>query len=127
MSMIESIGDLPDGVLGFHMHGRIEKADYTDVLLPALHAEIGAERPIRILVRFGPDLEGFEPAALWEDLKAGVSNELRHRDSWKRMALVTDLDWVTRAASLFGWAAPGDLKLFRPAEEPAAAEWVAGG
>lgn len=124
--MIEAVADLPDGTLGFHMHGRIEKADYTDVLLPALNTEIDAKRPIRILVRFGPDLGGFEPAAIWADVKASVSNELRHRDSWRRIALVTDLDWVTRAASLFGWMAPGELKLFKLDDEPAAARWVAG-
>ncbi len=125
--MIEAIDDLPAGVLGFHMHGRIEKADYTDVLLPALHGEVAAKRPLRVLIRFGPDLEGFEPAALWEDAKAGISMEIRERGAWKRMALVTDIDWVARAASLFGWMTPGELKVFNSSEETGAGSWVSEG
>lgn len=125
--MIEPFEGLPDGVLAFHMHGRIEKADYTDVLLPAIHREVAAKRPLRILIRFGPDLEGFEPSALWEDAKAGVSAEVRDRAAWKRLALVTEIDWVRRAASLFGWMAPGELKVFGEAEEAEASAWVAVG
>jgi hypothetical protein len=34
--------------------------------------------------------EGISPAATWQDLKLG-GEHLRH---WKRIALVTDLDWM---------------------------------
>ena len=42
------------------------------------------------------------------------------------MALVTDKDWVRHGASAFGWLAPGELRLFDPAERDAARAWLAG-
>jgi SpoIIAA-like len=58
--------------------------------------------------------------ALLQDVKAAGSIGLKHRSSWKRMALVTDKDWVKHGASAFGWLAPGELRLFEPLERVAA-------
>jgi hypothetical protein len=38
-------------------------------------------------------------------MKAAGSVGLKHRSSWQRMALVTDIDWVKYGASAFGWLA----------------------
>ena len=46
------------------------------------------------------------PGAAWDDLKMGFKN-LR---KWKRIALVTDLDWMITVTSLFGWMTPGELE-----------------
>jgi hypothetical protein len=48
-----------------------------------------------------------------------------HRSSWRRMALVTDKDWVRHGASAFGWLAPGELRLFEPPERDTARAWLA--
>ena len=49
---------------------------------------------------------------------------LKHRSSWKRMALVTDKDWVKHGATAFGCLAPGELRLFEPFERDAARAWL---
>ena len=33
-------------------------------------------------------------------------------EAWRRMALVTDVEWIAKSVALFGWMAPGELKLF---------------
>jgi hypothetical protein len=38
------------------------------------------------------------PAAVHEDLKLGVE----HLRAWKRVALVTDIEWMTHLTALFG-------------------------
>ena len=40
-------------------------------------------------------------------------------------ALVTDIDWMVRLTSLFGWMTPGELKHFPMAERDAAVAWAA--
>lgn len=42
----------------------------------------------------------------------------------KRIALVTDLDWMITMTSLFGWMPPGELKRFPLAERDAAISWA---
>jgi hypothetical protein len=46
---------------------------------------------------------------------------------WKRIALVTDIDWMIRMAAMFGWMTPGELKRFPLAERDAAIAWAAAG
>jgi hypothetical protein len=66
--------------------------------------------------------DGMSSGAAWEDLKVGMKNLTK----WKRIALVTDLDWMITMASLFGWMTPGDLKRFPVAEREQAIAWAAG-
>jgi hypothetical protein len=42
------------------------------------------------------------------------------------MALVTDVDWMRKAVAVFGWVAPGELKLFDLDDLDDAMEWVQG-
>jgi hypothetical protein len=52
--------------------------------------------------------EGLTGDAAWQDLKMGIQR-LAH---WKRIALVTDLEWMIQLIQLFGWMTPGELKHF---------------
>jgi SpoIIAA-like len=118
--MITELSDLPDTVIGFEVSGTVKAEDYRDVVLPALE-RAAAEGEVRFLVVI-PDFHGMSGGALWQDLKVGIE----HFRAWKRIALVTDIDWINRMTSLFGWMTPGDLRHFPLAEREAAAAWVAG-
>ena len=59
---------------------------------------------------------------MWRDLKVGIE----HFRQWKRIALVTDLEWMDRAVSLFGWMTPGELRHFPLAQREDAITWAAG-
>jgi hypothetical protein len=50
---------------------------------------------------------------------------MKNLTKWKRIALVTDLDWMITVVSLFGWMTPGELKRFPVAEREEAIAWVA--
>jgi hypothetical protein len=60
-------------------------------------------------------------SALWEDLKIGVSR-LR---GWKRVAVVTDIDWITHMTRMFGWMTPGDVETFPLSLRAEAIAWAA--
>jgi hypothetical protein len=118
--MIEPITGLPDGVIGFAGRGEIRADDYTEVLIPAVDAQLAAGHDLRGVGVF-EQWEGMSGGAMWEDLKMGTS----HLSRWKRIALVTDVDWMAHVTHLFGWMTPGELKVFPVAGRDAAIAWAA--
>jgi hypothetical protein len=124
--MIEPLTDMPPGTLGFRASGRIERDDYTNVLVPELHKAFEAGGKIRALYVID-NLATIEPTALWEDMKVEFGLGIRHHDQWERSAIVTDIDWMAHAARLFLWMIPGEARVFPTAELEAAKSWVGGG
>jgi hypothetical protein len=54
--------------------------------------------------------------------------ELAHRKEWKRLALVTDVDWVASAMRRFAWAMPGELAVYNELDKVEEAKsWAAPG
>ena len=119
--MLQPIAALPEGVLGFEASGEIQPSDYRDTLMPAVRDVWERGDEIRIVLVF-ERWSGMSSGAVWEDLKVGM----KHLTKWKRIALVTDLDWMITVTSLFGWMTPGELKRFPVAERDRAIAWVAG-
>lgn len=122
--MIETIDDMPAGTLGFRSEGHLTGDDYREVLVPPLRETIERGDKVRMMFVIEEDF-GESPSGLLEDLKTGASLGAGHLSSWERTALVTDQDWVKKAVRLFGWIAPGEMKLFPLGDEAAAREWLA--
>jgi len=118
--MIKRIDEVPTGVIGFEASGTIRAEDYRDVVIPALEraAQQGEVRFVIVMASF----DGMSGGALWQDLKLGIE----HFGAWKRIALVTDIEWMQHVTALFGWMTPGEVKVFTLAERNDAMEWVAG-
>lgn len=121
--MIEPLEVVPDGVIGLRSSGQLTRGDYVDVLEPAIEAavETGEIRLLFVLEDFG----GAEAGAWIEDAKTGANALFKHRSAWKRFALVTDEEWIAKAAKMFAWMAPGEMKVFPSAEAESAKAWVA--
>jgi hypothetical protein len=118
--VIKELDNLPDGVIGFEASGKLAAADYRDVVLPALErAAASGEVRFVIVMR---DFHGMSGGALWQDLKVGFE----HLRKWKRVALVTDIEWMTHLTSLFGWMTPGETKTFPLSGLDDAVTWVQG-
>ncbi len=120
--MIETLPDLPDGVIGFEAVGEVHADDYRTTLVPGLEAA-GENGAIRLVYVLGDRFEGYSAGASWQDAKLG----LEHHGKWRRAALVTDAGWAAHLASLFGWMVPGELKVFPLAERDDAVAWAAEG
>jgi hypothetical protein len=98
-AVIERMEGMPDGTLGFRVSGEVERSDYTDVMVPQLRKAIEQGRGLRTLYLIDR-LEEMEPGALWEDAKAGFDITIRHHSALERTAMVTDQEWLVRAARL---------------------------
>jgi hypothetical protein len=106
--MIERLDDMPPGTIGFRATAHVSRDDYREVLLPPLRAAARAGE-VRMLFAIGPGFEGFEPGALMEDSRAGLTLGIGHPHAWKRTAIVTDVDWITKAIHMFTWLVPGEI------------------
>ena len=118
--MITALTDLPAGVIGFEATGKLRAEDYRDVLLPAVE-RAAANGDVRLVIVI-TEFDGLTGGALWQDLKMGIE----HMRGWKRIALVTDIEWMIHMTSMFGWMTPGEVKHFPVAERDAAIAWAAG-
>ena len=118
--MINELSDLPAGVIGFEASGRLRAEDYRDVVLPALE-RAAASGEVRFVIVIS-DFDGMSGGALWQDLKMGVE----HWRAWKRIALVTDVEWMIHGVQWFGWMTPGEVKHFPMSEQAEAIAWAAG-
>ena len=123
--MIESLEGMPDGTIGFRATGRVTRDEYRDLLLPAMRAAAEAGE-VRMVFAVGPGFEKFEPGALAEDTRAGITLGIGHPHAWKRTALVTDVDWIGKALHMFAWLTPGEVKLYALDGLGEAKAWVAG-
>jgi len=117
--MIKELSDLPTGVTGFEVTGKVQAEDYRDVIIPALE-RAAASGEIRFVIVI-PEFHGMSGGALWQDLKVGIE----HLRAWKRIALVTDIEWMGHMFSLFGWMTPGEAKHFPLSQRDEAITWVA--
>ena len=118
--MIELLDDVPAGVIGFKATGTISESDYNDVLIPSLKAALDGG-DARVLCIFDTGMGSMTPAAMWEDVKFGVS----HWHGWSRIALVTDDAGLRGATKALAWLMPGEVRAYPSAERPHAEAWLA--
>ena len=118
--MIEKLSGLPDGVVGFEVSGKVSAEDFRDVVIPEIEkaAQSGEVRFVVVI----PEFRGMTPGALWEDLKVAFENFRK----WKRIALISDIQWMHHMTTVFGWMTPGEVKTFPMSERDQAIAWVSG-
>jgi hypothetical protein len=124
MAMIDVLDDMPEGVAGIRVSGRVSGADLR-AFEPTMSGLLAADE-IRFVELVADDYEGFGPGGLVEDLKVGFGAMFRHHSKFKRIAVVSDREWVAHALHALAWMVPGELAIFGIAELDRAKEWAAG-
>jgi hypothetical protein len=117
--MLKELAGMPAGVVGFEVSGTVRAEDYRDVVIPALE-RAAREGDVRFVVEM-PEFKGMTPSAMWQDLKVAAE----HLRSMKRIAVVTDIEWVTHMMGLFGWLIPSEMRTFPMAQRADALTWIA--
>jgi hypothetical protein len=118
--MIKELQDLPEGVTGFETSDHISAGEYRDVVMPALERAFASGESVRFVIVM-TSFKGMSGGAVWQDLKVGFE----HLRGWKRIAVVTDIEWVTHLTGFFGFLTPGETKVFPLAQRDEAIAWVA--
>ena len=118
--MIEVLPDLPEGVVGLSAVGEVDGDDYRDVIIPAVEKALDGRKKARLLYVAGPDFEEYEGSAVLEDAKLGA----HHLFDFERVAVVTDVTWISRGIRWFAFAIPGKVKVFPYGSLDDATEWI---
>lgn len=119
--MIEQLKTFPENVLAFVCRGRVTRADYDSILIPAVTAALNSQGKVRLYYETAEDFVGIDPGAIWEDFKVGIE----HLSRWERVAVVTDVEWIKNTMRLFGFLMPGGVKAFPASQADAARAWIA--
>ncbi len=122
--MIEVLTGMPEGVTGIRVSGRLG-GDELRELKPTMEGLLKAGE-IRLVEVIASDYQGFGPGGLVEDLKLGLGTVLPHHSAFKRIAIVSDLDWVAHVLHALAWIVPGELAVFGLEQFERAKEWAAG-
>ena len=118
--MIEHLSNFPDDVLAFVCKGRVTKADYDSVLVPAVMKALEKHKRVRLYYETAADFSGIDPGAMWEEFKVGME----HLTRWERVAVVTDVEWIKQTMRFFSFLMPGATKSFPTSEAAQAREWI---
>jgi stage II sporulation SpoAA-like protein len=123
-SMIEVLPDMPEGVAGIRVSGRLSGEDMR-AFEPTMKGLLETDE-IRLVEVIAPDYEGFGHGGLAEDLKLGLGSLVKHHSAFKRIAVVSDKEWVAHTLHALAWMVPGELAIFRLDELDRAKQWAAG-
>jgi hypothetical protein len=119
--MIEHLSHFPDDVLAFVFKGRVTKADYETVLIPAVVDALKKHPMVRLYYETAVDFTGIDVVAMWEDFSVGME----HITRWDRVAVVTDVEWMEQATRLFSLILPGSVRTFGKSDTAVARAWIA--
>ncbi|MEA2348625.1 MAG: hypothetical protein QOG62_2412 [Thermoleophilaceae bacterium] len=108
--MIEIVPDMPEGVTGIRVSGKLSGEDLQS--FKSKIEKVMNTEEIRIVEIIDPGYEGFGPGGLLEDLKIGFEALFHHHGAWKRIAVVSDETWVAHALHAFAWMIPGEMEIF---------------
>jgi len=81
---------------------------------------------IRIVEVISSDYEGFGPGGLIADLKMGFGALFGHHSAFKRIAVVSDKEWVAHTLHALAWMVPGEIAIFTLGDLDRAKAWAAG-
>ena len=121
--MIEELQDMPAGVSGIRVSGRVTGEDFRR-FRPTLDRMLDSD-DIRFVEVIGADYEGLGPGGLLADIKQGFRT-MTHLRALRRTAVVTDKEWIGHALHALSWMIPGEVALFGLDELEAAKQWAAG-
>lgn len=122
--MIEVLPDMPPGVTGVRVSGRLHRDDIKK-FEPTMRTMLDTPE-IRIVEVIASDYEGFGPGGLLEDMRQGFGALFRHHSAFKRVAVVSDKEWIAHTLHALAWMVPGELALFGLDELDQAKVWAAG-
>lgn len=122
--MIELLPDMPEKVIGIRVSGRLRGDELRD-FKPEIERVLETGE-VRIVEVIAPDYEGFGPGGFLEDLKLGLGTVLPHHSAFKRIAVVSDKDWVANVLHAVAWMVPGEFTVFSLDDLDRAIQWAAG-
>ena len=116
--MIELLDGPADNILAFSFSGQISDADFQAVIDPVCTDRIPTMHDPGLLLVFAADFKKFTTTAFWDHAWIG----LHRAEPFARIAIVTDVDWITSAAAALN--VPDRVRAFPAENLPQARDWL---
>jgi hypothetical protein len=105
-------------ILVAHVSGKLTKADY-EQLVPEFERLVQQHGKLRLLFDM-TGFHGWEPGALWEDIKFDV----KHHADIERLAMIGDKKWERGMATFCKPFTKATIRYFDHAESAQARKWL---
>ncbi len=107
-------------MVAFRATGDVHKADYDNILIPAVDALVQKQGRINFMLVLDTPVSHFSIGALMKDLGVGW----KHFTKWHKMAIISESGAINTFTDLFSYIAPGTSKGFTHAHLDEAIAWV---
>lgn len=118
---LEILSGYPADVLAVAANGHVTRADYEEVLIPAVEAKIKSQGRVKMIYVVGEGFAGYSAGAVWDDAKLGFL----HLGDFARVAVVTDTGWIASSVRLFAPLVRCPVHVFPLSGLDAARAWIA--
>ena len=119
--MIEKMNGLAENVIGFRASGKVTKADYETVLMPAVNDHEKKFPKLNFLLWLDTDVSNYTMGAWVDDILLGF----QHLTHWHKVAIVSHSSAISKITDVFGHLVPGTYRGFKTEELEAARQWLA--
>ena len=111
------------GLVRIRAGGTLDGSDY-DRFVPLFERIAAREQgTVPMVIELGPDFSGWDLGGLWRELKVDV----RHKDSFGRIAIVGDSRWEEWGTRLSDPLFRAEMKFFGRADLDSAERWARDG
>lgn len=118
--MITLIKNLPPDIIGFRYEDHVTAEDYETVVFPAVKAATKKSKDLKALCQLTDNFKGFSFGALKDDMEVG----LKYFRDWKKIAFLSDKEWVNHAVKAFGFLVPAQVHTYKNNETQEAVKWL---
>lgn len=117
--MLEILEGFEPSTIALRASGEVTREDYHDILIPRVKEILEEYDKVNCMMLI-TDGTTYTAGALATDAAFGLS----HMFSWHRIAIVSDIQWVHKAAGYFLPLMPFEIKLFSESDYDAAKAWL---
>ncbi len=118
--MIKVIDGLRDEIIGVTLSGTVSGNDYETLLMPLIEEKVAKYKKVRVLYHVDAGFESYDLKAMFDDTKIGFE----FWSAYEKIALVSDVSWITNGMKAFSFLIPGEIKLFSNTELEKAKNWI---
>ena len=118
--MITLIENLPRNIIGFKYDEEVTADDYETILFPAFEVASANMEHFNVLCELGENFTNIKPGAIKDDLEIG----LRYFRKWKKIALISDKQWVNHTVQALRFIIPGHVRTFTTDKKKEAIDWL---
>lgn len=120
--MITLMQGLPANTVGVRVDGKVDAADYTNILEPAIEAALSTGQRVNGIVVLGRNFDQRSATSAAQGIDFG---DLLNRD-WGRFAVVSNHMFINMMIKMYASKSPYEVRRFSLSQEAQAIAWATG-